>query len=155
MSGEYLNIDPASIAQEAGVRVFEQRILTSRIPEDTRIIDNLFRAAEEFDLINQPYQVETLRCMALPADYHSDDRYLDTEAEISVCDLYNLAFKGRFIRYSKVAIKPKVGPALFQGLCLVFDRALLLPDRDPLSDEKALFVPAPSVQKIAPALDLH
>lgn len=148
MSGEALCIDPASLAQNTAMRVYSEAVM-GRQPDDSKVIDNLYVTADQFDLIGKPYEVEAARCWAVPADYHSNDPYLDPDEKVSVIDLYGLNFEGIFIRYTKFAIIPKrAGVAAMQGFCLVFNEALLLPDKDHLPDDRVLVVPAPSVNKI-------
>ncbi len=140
MSGE-LCIDPASLAQKAAERVFAQPDILERLPEDTQLIDDLYETAVQFDLVGHPYWVETSRGVSLPKRFESDEK-------VRKIDFFRLAFEGRFLRYSKVVMGKGIGNTSIQALCLTFDRALLLPDLDPLPSGHVLHVPAPAVNSI-------
>jgi hypothetical protein len=128
-----MKLDPATLAEEAAIKVFYQQDVFERLPEDADILGHLDKAAAELDLIDRTYWVETSRGMSLPVDFESDE-------QVRMINFAKLSFEGIFACYSKVMIGRIIGGNSVRALCLTFHNATLLPYFEQLPDRHLLYV---------------
>ncbi|HET8991834.1 MAG TPA: hypothetical protein VFN31_02250 [Candidatus Saccharimonadales bacterium] len=137
--GEVINITPATIAEDAAIKIFNQPPDSyERLPEDSEILNELDQMASSLELVSRPYWVETSKGLSLPMEFDSDE-------PVRVIDFAKLTFEGLFACYSKVMIGRIIGGRSIRALCLTFSEVTLLPYFDHLPDEHLLFVPVHAV----------
>ncbi|MBI5357385.1 hypothetical protein HZB74_00850 [Candidatus Saccharibacteria bacterium] len=109
--------------------------------DDQRLKERLHENATSHGFMDERYWVETAQGIVMPAEYPSMTEGL----EVRLVDLHNIAFAGYLSGFYKFSIGQEIG-----SWCLYFDKSVLAPNMEEISEEDELWVPTFSVKKIEP-----
>jgi hypothetical protein len=143
-NAERLDLDPATLAENAALQIVYGASATEANIEDTERLNYLDEVATGFQLTQKNYWVETNRAISMPLRF---ERY----EEVTLLNFFKLNFEGNFCCYSRVVIGKildSAGVRSVDALCLTFDEATLMPYMDNIPEGHLLYVPVLAIDNI-------
>lgn len=104
-------------------------------------IERLERMAYDLNMVEREYIVKSANSVLLPAEFQIED-------SIATVQFNELDFEAQFITFSSMRTGLALGNRAIRGLCLTFEKVTLLPDRDPLPNDRHLHVPVYAVNEM-------